>query len=108
MFDTKLDKYQYDKLNSIARERNLIYYSSLAGFHTLNFMYLSYFFRFRRLNLVSTLVVSSAYYYFFTKVNNIAYKVIVDSKVIGQARAYGLEKHIQPVGHHKNRGLNYI
>jgi len=57
-------------------------------------MYLSYFFRYRRLNLVSTFLISSAYYYFFTKVNNIAYKVIVDAKVISQARAYGLEKHI--------------
>jgi hypothetical protein len=91
MFDTQLDKIQYDKVNTTIGQRNLTYYLSLTGFHTVTLMYLSYFFRFRRLNLVSTLVISSAYYYFFTKVNNIAYKLIVDSAVISQTRALGLE-----------------
>lgn len=91
MFDTKIKKNEYDKLNSTIRQRNIAYYLSLTGFHTLGFMYLSYFFRFRRLNLVSTLVISSAYYYFFTKVNNIAYKLIVDKKVIDVTRKLGYE-----------------
>ena len=78
MFDTKLRRIEYDKLNSVSRSRNFIYYTSMTGFHTIGFMYMTYFFRYRRISLMSTLLLSSAYYFFFTKVNNIAYKLIVD------------------------------
>lgn len=80
----------------------------MSAFHTLGFMYLAYFFRFRRINLLPTLAISAGYYYFFTKVNDIAYKWIVDRRVIGTARRLGLDKHVQPQGHFKNRGLNYV
>lgn len=86
MFDTKLKKLEYDKLNSVVSQQNTIYYLSLTGFHTLGFAYLTYFFRYRRVTFLPTLLISSAYYYFFTHVNNIAYKLIVDKKVIALAR----------------------
>jgi hypothetical protein len=57
-------------------------------------MYMAYFFRFRRVNLAPAFLISCAYYYFFTKTNDIAYKWIVDRKVIGAARSLGHEKHI--------------
>ena len=79
----------------------------MTGFHTLAFMYMSYFFRYRRVGLPATLLISSAYYYFFTTTNNIAYKVIVDARIIKTAREKGLGGHVQPVGRHVPRGLNY-
>ena len=108
MFDTKCRKIEYDKLNSTISKQNAVYFLSLTAFHTLGFMYLTYFFRYRRVTLLPTLLISSGYYYFFTKVNNIAYKLIVDQKVIAQARQFELDAHIQPVGHFKNRNLNFI
>jgi hypothetical protein len=70
-------------------------------------MSMSYFFRFRRLGLVPTILSASAYYIVFENVNNILYKVLVDRKVIREARRFDLEKHVQPVGTRKNRGLNF-
>ena len=89
MFDTQLRRIDYDKLNSVSQKRNLAYYVSMTGFHSLTFMYMAFFFRFRRVSLLSTAAISSAYYFFFTKVNNIAYKVIVDAKIISTARELG-------------------
>ena len=94
MFDTKLRKYDYDKLNSISKKQNTIYYTIMTAFHTFVFMDMCYFFRYRRISLPATLLISSAYYFFFTKVNNIAYKLIVDAKIIKAAREMGQEKHI--------------
>jgi hypothetical protein len=75
--------------------------------HTLGFMYLAYFFRFRRVGIVPTVGISAAYYYAFTKVNNAAYKLLVDRPVIGTARSIGQEALVQPIGHHKSRGHNF-
>ena len=50
----------------------------MTAFHTLAFMEMTYFFRYRRISLLSTLVISGAYYLFFKATNNIAYKLIVD------------------------------
>ena len=86
MFDTQLRKIEYDELNSVSRKSNFIYYMSMTGFHTFAFMYMTYFFRYRRVNLTATLLISSAYYFFFTQVNNIAYKLIVDARIISAAR----------------------
>jgi hypothetical protein len=80
----------------------------MGGFHTVGFMYLAYFFRFRRVTMLPALLISSGYYYFFTKTNNIAYKWIVDRNMLKLAREMGHHHHIQPVGHFKNRGLNYV
>lgn len=61
-------------------------------------MYMSYFFRYRRVGIIPTLGIASAYYILFENVNNILYKVLVDRKVISEARRLGLGKHVQPVG----------
>ena len=66
----------------------------MTAFHTFAFMDLCYFFRYRRVSLPATFLIASAYYFFFTKVNNIGYKLIVDAKIIAAARSMGQEKHI--------------
>ena len=86
MYDTKLRKTEYDRLNSIIKTQNTTFYASLTALHTVGFAYLAYFFRYRRVTLLPTLLIASGYYYFFTKVNNIAYKLLVDQAVIAQAR----------------------
>lgn len=62
---------------------------TMSGFHGMSFAYLAYFFRFRRINFVSTALISSAYYFYFEKTNNIAYKMIVDKHVLKLARESG-------------------
>jgi hypothetical protein len=106
-FDTKLGKSQYDRLNSTISVANTSYFAVTTAIHTLGFMYLSYFFRFRRVGLLPTAGIACAYYYAFTKVNNAAYKLLVDREVIATARALDLRQHVQPIGHHKNRGFNF-
>jgi len=107
MFDEQLPKNQYDGFNSLIRKRNAAFYISMSGLHTVGFMYLSYFFRMRRLTLLPCVAVAAGYSVFFSISNNIAYRLIVDKPVIDQARRWGLERHVQPVGQFKNRGLNY-
>lgn len=58
--------------------------------------------------MAPTFLISCGYYYFFTKTNNIAYKLLVDTQVLKLTRSFGQDKHVQPVGHFKNRGINYI
>lgn len=108
MFDDKVRQVDYDRYNSVLARKNLQYYLTMSAVHTTSFMYLAYFFRYRRVNAVSTVLISSAYYYYFTKTNDIAYKTIVDKNVLSLARELGHNRHIQPIGHHKNRGLNYV
>lgn len=108
MFDDQLRTVDHAKYNSLLSRKNLQYYLTMSAFHGVSFMYLAYFFRFRRVNFAATVLLSSAYYYYFQKTNNIAYKWIVDRHVLGLARELGHQKHIQPIGHFKNRGLNYI
>lgn len=108
MFDDQLSKAEYDRLNSVLSQRMLMYYVSMSGFHSVSFMYLAYFFRFRRVTLFPCFLISSAYYYFFDKTCLIGYKLIVDNKVNQTARAMGHDKHVQPFGHFKNRGINYV
>ena len=107
MFDTKASKFQYVKLNSAVASGSLQFYLAAGSFHTLSFMYMSYFFRYRRLGILSTVGVASAYFIVFENVNNILYKVFVDKKVIDEARRLGLHKHVQPVGTRVNRGVNF-
>jgi hypothetical protein len=52
-------------------------------------MYLSYFFRFRKVTLAPVFAISCAYYVYFTFTNNLLYKLIVDNKIIKTARAIG-------------------
>jgi len=70
-------------------------------------MYMSYFFRFRRLGIVPTIGIAGAYFVAFENINNILYKMCVDQRIIDEARRLKLEKHIQPVGTRVNRGVNF-
>ena len=91
MFDTQLRANDYARLNSAVSIGNTRYFAATAALHTFSFMYLAYFFRFRRVGLLPTFGISCAYYYAFTKVNNLAYKLLVDKLVIQTARDIGQE-----------------
>lgn len=56
-------------------------------------MYMSYFFRYRRIGFIPVVAVAGVYTYAFNSVNNIFYKLIVDRVVLREARALGLGKH---------------
>ena len=107
MFDTKARRVDYDRLNSAISVGNTQFFIATSVFHTLAFMYMAYFFRFRRVGLVPAFAISCGYYYAFTKVNNAAYKWFVDRPVIAVARELGYEGQVQPTGHFKNRGVNF-
>jgi len=89
MFDTKLRKSDYDKINSILSQATTSYYVAATTVHAFSFMYLAYFLRFRRVNLTPVLAISCAYYVYFAYVNNILYKLIVDNEVIKATREMG-------------------
>ncbi len=108
MLDTKAPRPIYDKLNGTIDQATKLYYASTAALHASAFMYLSFFFRYRRVSAVPTLAIASAYYIFFENANNIMYKLIVDRQVIREARRLGYESQVQPIGMTKNRGFNYI
>ena len=91
MFDVQAPRPVYDKINGTVDQRNRLFYASAATFHAAAFMYLSFFFRYRRVSAVPTLAIASAYYLFFENANNILYKLIVDKAVIGEARKLGYE-----------------
>ena len=107
MFDVQAPGPVYDKINSIVDQRNRIYYASAAAVHASAFMYLSFFFRYRRVSAVPTLAIASAYYIFFENLNNIMYKLIVDKAVLGEARNLGFSAQAQPVGKPINRGISF-
>jgi len=107
MYDVQAPRPVYDKVNSTISQRNKIFYGTAALFHAATFMYLSFFFRYRRVGAVPTLAIASAYYIFFENANNIMYKLIVDKEVIRQTRLLGYGAVVQPVGQPINRGLNF-
>ena len=51
MFDTKLTKPQYDRLNNAIAIRHTSYLVFMTGLHTLGFTSLCYFFRYRKLTI---------------------------------------------------------
>lgn len=79
-----------------------------STFHAVSFMYMSYFFRYRRVGALPVLFVAGLYNSVFENVNNILYKVLIDKPVLANARRMGLEQHAQPAGTHKARGFNFI
>ena len=107
MYDTKARKIDYDRLNTAVSVGSTKFLLATSAFHTLAFMYMAYFFRFRRVGLAPAFAISCGYYYAFTKVNNAAYKWFVDRPVIAAARELGYEGQVQPTGHFKNRGVNF-
>jgi hypothetical protein len=58
------------------------FYAAATFTHIIGFMYMSYFFRYRRLSMGPVLALSAAYYLAFDNVNNILYKTIVDARVL--------------------------
>ena len=108
MFDTKAPRPVYDKINGTVDQATRLYYASAAALHASAFMYLSFFFRYRRVSAVPTIVIASAYYIFFENVNNIMYKLLVDRPVLQETRRLGYGAYAQPVGQPRNRGLNFI
>jgi hypothetical protein len=108
MFDTKATRPQYDRLNSVISQQNLIFYLTATAVHVTGFMYMSYFFRYRRVGFLPVLAISTAYYTVFESINNILYKTVVDKQVLAESRRLGLEAHAQPSGTRKNRGFNFI
>ena len=82
MFDAQLRKVDYNRLNSAVSVGNTQFFLATSAIHTFAFMYLAYFFRFRRVGLAPVAGISCAYYYAFSKINNAAYKWFVDRPVI--------------------------
>ena len=70
------------------------FYTSAFFAHFAILSYLTFFFRYRRLNKLQAIGVGSLYYYAFTPINNTIYKLSVDKNVIAEARKMGLNKHI--------------
>ena len=83
------------------------YFGTTTMTHFTILAYMSYFFRFRRLNKLQVLAVGTGYFYAFNSINNIMYKLLVDKKIIAETRKFGLEKHAQPNGTQKVRGYNF-
>lgn len=107
MFDTQLRKTDYDRMNSVIDNKTALFYGAATATHFTLLAYASFMLRFRTLSKVQAVVAGTAYYFAFGNVNNILYKLIVDRAVMNEARALGQEKHIQPNGSFRTRGLNF-
>lgn len=95
-------------MNSVMSLRTPAFYAAATVTHFLVFAYSTYFFRYRRLNKLQVAAVGTGYYYAFGPINNILYKLIVDKKVISEAKSMGLGIHVQGHGAgHKPRGVNF-
>jgi hypothetical protein len=108
MFDTQATRPEYDRLNSIITSQTRSFYLAAVAVHSVAFMYMSFFFRYRRLGAMPTFFVASAYYYAFGMVNDILYSSFVDKRIVQEAKIMGLGQHAQPVNTRKNRGFNFI
>jgi len=82
MFDTKLRKSEYDRMNHVVAQSTLNYYLAATFSHLIVLSYSAYFFRFRRLNKVQVLAVGSLYWYGFNSINSTLYSLLVDRKVV--------------------------
>ena len=71
-----------------------MFYLTASATHILGFMYMSFFFRYRRITFLPTLAIGSAYYCAFGNINNLLYKLIVDKAVIKEARKLGYETQV--------------
>jgi hypothetical protein len=107
MFDTKLKRPSYSKLNSVIDRDTKMFYvaTTLSSMTALSF--LTYVFRFRTLTKPQVVVVGSIFYAVFENWNSIMYKLMVDRPVINEARKLGLDSYVQPCGQTRPRGLNY-
>ena len=104
-FRTALRKSEYDTLSSVYTIRNYAYLTTFTGLHVLSLAYLAYFFRYRRLTLPATLLVSVGYYAYFELTNKITYNLLVDRKITSLARSIGQGRLAQPNGTHLDRQI---
>ena len=65
MFDTKLGKNDYDRMNSVIDQQNMKFYGATTMVHFLSLSYASYFLRYRTLSKPQVLVVGTALYFGF-------------------------------------------
>ena len=107
MFDAQLNKSEYAKLNSAVSRGNMKFYLAAAAMHTIGFMGLSFYFRYRRITAIPTVIIGTGYYEFFKLSNNMLYKVLVDRPVLASAREMSLDAHVQPVGTHIPRNITF-
>ena len=107
MFDTRIRKSDYDRLNNVIGNATFQFYTLASISNLLVFAYSSYFFRYRKLTKIQVLAFGTGLYYSFGLINDSLYKVLVDRKVINEAKKMGYDKHVQPNGTFKLRGHNY-
>ena len=91
MFETRMRKSEYDRMNSLIATQNNFFYGATTATHFTVLAYMTWFFRYRNLNKIQTLFVGTAYFFAFGNINNILYKVMVDRKVIAEARKLGYD-----------------
>lgn len=94
MFDTQALRPQYDRLNSVISQQQTKFYLTAIGLHGTAFMYMSYFFRYRRVGALPVVAIAGAYTFVFENVNSILYKLLVDKHVLREARSMGLDRHV--------------
>ena len=58
----------------------MIFYLTATAVHVTGFMYLSYFFRYRRVGFLPILAISTAYYTAFENLNTLLYKTCLLNK----------------------------
>ena len=93
-------------MNSVAGLGNKLYFATATTFHALAFMYMSYFFRFRRVGAAPIVALAVGYNFVFDSVNQILYGLLVDRAIVAEARNLGLGRHVYHEG--QNRNINYI
>ena len=65
MFDTKLEKCEYDRMNSVIDQQSFKFYGAATMTHFFALSYASYFLRYRTLSKPQVLVVGTAFYFGF-------------------------------------------
>lgn len=73
MFETQSPLWAYDRLNSLITQRTAFFYLASVSLNTLTCMAATFFLRYRRVNLLGTLVAGTGYYCLFNLTNNILY-----------------------------------
>jgi len=108
MFDAQAPRAVYDRLNSIITEGNTSFYAAATLTHCTGFAFMSFFFRYRRIGAMPTLLIAGAYSLFFTQSNNALYSLFVDRPVLAVVRGTkDFGSLAQPVGTHRNRNITY-
>merc|ERR1712147_606289 len=93
MFDTQATRHLYDRLNSVVQQQTRVFFATATVIHSLAFMYMSYFFRYRRVGPVPILAAATVYHLLFENTNDVLYKLIVDRSVRNEANRLGLGEH---------------